>query len=397
MQAPKLGSVLIVLHRVGPYHHARFQAAASALPCPLVVLQTRPQSQEYPWSFVVEGAAYTLSSLEGALSPEQDPPRSVVRHQLEQLLKRYQPSVIVSVGWADRAYLQLMQLAQQRFVPLVVVSDSRRQDSARSPWKEWLKRQLIRGYSAGIVAGSQSGSYLRELGMNPDAIHHPWDVVDNELIAHLAAESASESLSKAERPFLCVGRFIPEKNHELLLQAFSSYQSNGGMRPLLLIGHGPLEHQIRLLCQQLPRPNAVRFAPFVQLEHLAHHYGQSHALVLASRKDTWALVVNEAMAAGLPVIVSSACGCTNDLVIHNKTGWIFNFNDAEDLCKSLHLSDSQAPDWRESMVASAKEQVAKFDVKDFALALTRSCQHAISAQKTSFRSMMISWVLSKFS
>ena len=52
--------------------------------------------------------------------------------------------MIVSVGWADRAYLQLMRLAQQRSVPLVVVSDSRRQDSARSPWKEWLKRQ---GYS----------------------------------------------------------------------------------------------------------------------------------------------------------------------------------------------------------------------------------------------------------
>ena len=75
MQIPKLGSVLIVLHRVGPYHHARFQAAASALACPLVVLQTRPQSQEYPWSFVAEGAGYTLLSLEGSLSPEQDPPR----------------------------------------------------------------------------------------------------------------------------------------------------------------------------------------------------------------------------------------------------------------------------------------------------------------------------------
>ena len=54
MQTPILGSVLIVLHRVGPYHHARFQVAAAALKCPLLVLQTRPQSQEYPWSFVVE-------------------------------------------------------------------------------------------------------------------------------------------------------------------------------------------------------------------------------------------------------------------------------------------------------------------------------------------------------
>ena len=125
MQTPMVGCVLIVLHRVGPYHHARFQAAAAALSCPLLVLQTRPESQEYPWGFVVEGAAYTLSSLEGSLSPEQDPPQSALRHQLEELLERYQPSVIVSVGWADPAYLLLMRLAQQRSVPLVVVSDSR--------------------------------------------------------------------------------------------------------------------------------------------------------------------------------------------------------------------------------------------------------------------------------
>ena len=51
MQTPMVGPVLIVLHRVGPYHHARFQAAAAALKCPLLVLQTRPQSKEYPWRF----------------------------------------------------------------------------------------------------------------------------------------------------------------------------------------------------------------------------------------------------------------------------------------------------------------------------------------------------------
>ena len=396
MQTPMLGSVLIVLHRVGPYHHARFQAAAAALKCPLLVLQTRPQSQEYPWSFVVEGAAYTLLSLEGSLSPEQDPPRSVLRHQLEQLLERYQPSVIVSVGWADRAYLQLMRLAQQRSVPLVVVSDSRRQDSARSPWKEWLKRQLIRGYSAGIVAGKQSRAYLRQLGMKAEAIQQPWDVVNNQRFAELAAEAMTETASNLDAPFLCVGRFIPEKNHALLLEAFSHYQSNGGMRSLLLVGHGPLEHQIRHACQQLPRPQAVKMAPFVDLEKLASHYGRSHALVLASRKDTWALVVNEAMAAGLPVIVSDACGCSNDLVIHNNTGWVFKSNDSENLSKLLHLSDLQSADDRQSMIAFAKERVSAFDVDNFALALKDSCEYALSVGKSSIRSRVIAWALSRF-
>jgi glycosyltransferase involved in cell wall biosynthesis len=390
MQTPIVGSVLIVLHRVGPYHHARFQAAAAALQCPLLVLQTRPHSQEYPWSFVVEGAAYTLQSLEGCQSPEQDPPRSVLRHQLEELLERYQPSVIVSVGWADRAYLQLMRLAQQRSVPLVVVSDSRRQDSARSPWKEWLKRQLIRGYSAGIVAGTQSRAYIRQLGMKAEAIQQPWDVVNNQLFAQLAAEATTETRFNLEAPFLCVGRFIPEKNHALLLEAFSNYQSNGGIRSLLLVGHGPLEHQIRHACQQLPRPHAVKMAPFVELEKLAIHYGRSHALVLASRKDTWALVVNEAMAAGLPVIVSRACGCVDDLVEDGVNGWSFACDDVQGLVECLEQSDRQLAEERKTMTSLAKLRLKDFAPESFALGLKKACEHAVLNKQNSWRSRTVS-------
>ena len=389
MQAPKLGSVLIVLHRVGPYHHARFQAAASALACPLVVLQTRPQSQEYPWSFVAEGAGYTLLSLEGSLSPEQDPPRSVVRHQLQQLLERYQPSVIVSVGWADRAYLELMLLAQQRSVPLVVVSDSRRQDSARYPWKEWLKRQLIRGYSAGIVAGTQSREYLRQLGMKAEAIQQPWDVVNNQRFAQLAADAMTETPSNLDAPFLCVGRYIPEKNHALLLQAFSHYQANGGKRSLLLVGHGPLEHQIRHACQQLPRPQAVRVAPFVGLKELGKYYGQAHVLILPSLKDTWGLVVNEAMAAGLPVIVSSSCGCAFDLVSDGVQGWCFPSGDVKALTTCLRSADLQTHEDRHQMIKAAQRRLGDFSLNAFAQAFLQACEYAKNNPSRSIRSKLL--------
>ncbi len=388
MQTSMLGPVLIALHRVGPYHHARFQAAAAALPCPLLVLQTRPQSQEYPWSFVVEAAAYTLLSLEGALSPEKDPPKSVLRHQLEELLDRYRPSVIVSVGWADRAYLQLMRLAQQRSIPLVVVSDSRCQDSVRSPWKEWLKRQLIRGYSAGIVAGTQSRAYLRQLGMKAEAIQQPWDVVDNELFAQLSADATLESQSPGDRPFLCVGRFIHEKNHALLLQAFSIYQSMGGVRPLLLVGCGPLEDEIRSTCSNLPRPELVRICPFSQLEQLASYYAHSHALVLPSKKDTWGLVVNEAMAAGLPVIVSNSCGCADDLLENGTEGLCFSSQDADELVLCLQKLDMQTPYERNIMTTLARRKLSSFSPESFAIALYKAYRRATMNPTRSFRSKL---------
>ena len=92
----------------------------------------------------------------------------------------------------------------------------------------------------------------------------------------------------------------------------------------------------------------------MELETLASHYGRSHALVLASRKDTWALVVNEAMAAGLPVIVSRACGCVDDLVEDGVNGWSFACDDVQGLTQCLEQSDRQLAEERKTMTSLAK-------------------------------------------
>ncbi|GEM_PF-3830174 len=169
--------VLLCLHRVGPYHRARLIAAVRA-GMNLTVLQTRPQSQEYAWTFDPSGP-YELISLTGAAGPEADPPLDQLVLQLEALLNRTRPAAIASVGWADRAYQSLLVLAHKRRIPVVLVSDSRHRDEPRSGGKEWLKRQLLRGYSAALVAGTESRDYLTGLGFCSDAIVQPWDVVDN--------------------------------------------------------------------------------------------------------------------------------------------------------------------------------------------------------------------------
>ena len=205
-------TILLALHRIGPYHHARFQAAAELLTEPLHILETRPDSVEYPWQFDINTSNYSLSQLPFRANPEGDlSDRDLINH-LVRLIDLLKPNVVVSVGWADRAYLRLLILAQERNIPVVVISDSRQCDQPRSFFKEFLKRQVLKGFSAAIVAGTQSCEYLCQLGLERAGIHQPWDVVDNQLIAQLAAEAASSAPPSDERPFLCVGRFIPEKN-----------------------------------------------------------------------------------------------------------------------------------------------------------------------------------------
>jgi len=272
---------------------------------------------------------------------------------------------------------------------MIVVSDSRYPDMPRSAPKELVKSQFLCGYSAAIVAGKQSSAYIRKLGFSPAAVFQPWDVVDNEFFASYIQRSEPSVL----RPFLCVGRFIPEKNHAFLLRAFSIYQSRGGQRPLLLVGHGPLENDIKTQISRLPSPYLVHMFPFQQVEQLKSIYWNSHALVLASSKDTWGLVVNEAMASSLPVIVSSACGCVDDLVDHGISGWRFNYDDMEALLACLIYADNQSSRQRQLMTFEAHKRLSQFSTGAFALALQNACSYAVANARSSRRSLFLASLL----
>lgn len=387
-------SVLLALHRVGPYHHARFQAAAQLLGQPLHVLETRPGSNEYPWKFSSDNQDYCMTRLSPNVdNPEDDLPGLQLKRQLASVLEQVKPRVVVTVGWADRAYLQLLLLAHQQNIPLVLISDSRSCDQPRLRIKEFVKAQILRGYSAAVVAGTQSGNYLHQLGFNRQGLFRPWDVVDNNLFSRLAKQYSSSGMSN--RPFLCVGRFIAEKNHQLLLQAYSIYQNQGGRRALLLVGSGPLLNSLELQRQELFDPGSVSIIPFEQLKDLTKRYANSFALILASFKDTWGLVVNEAMSAGLPVIVSNACGCVDDLVIDQKTGLVFQSNSPIDLATCLWKLEHQSSFDRHEMIAQARLQVEQFKPSDFAEGLQRACNYAVINPKYSFRSQIASYIICK--
>ena len=386
--------VLLALHRVGPYHHARFQHVARLLN--LHVLETRPTSQEYPWDFDPSGD-YSIHRLSGMPHPEADPPLPDLRRQLQAVLDQLQPQVIVSVGWADRAYQRLLLAAQQRHIPLVIVSDSRQRDEPRNSAKEWLKCQLLHGYSAALVAGFESRKYLERLGFPRDAIFQPWDVVDNSFFAQGPLQEAHQRTIIRSAPcFLCVSRFVAKKNHLGLLAAYSRYQFEGGGWGLCLIGAGPLQADLELAIAQLPHPSRVQLHPFQQLSELAASYSEASAFVLASSSDQWGLVVNEAMAAGLPCLVSSGCGCAMDLIEHGRTGWCFDPASYQQLTALMHRCERQSPAARVAMVAAARKRLEAFSLEAFSSGLQQTLVWAVQRQRFSRRATVMANILSRY-
>jgi 1,2-diacylglycerol 3-alpha-glucosyltransferase len=142
---------------------------------------------------------------------------------------------------------------------------------------------------------------------------------------------------RQHRVLLYVGRYAPEKNLEFLLRTFARIeQDRSNPRALLaMVGYGPLEDRLRALASDLGLDRTVQFWGAAAQADLPAFYRCADALVLPSLHETWGLVVLEAMACGLPVLISDRCGCTAD-VVTPETGWTFDPHDAGTLLHAFH-------------------------------------------------------------
>ncbi len=252
-------------------------------------------------------------------------------------LNQANPALVLVPGYYTLPALAAAFWAKLHRRRSVLMSESTRADHIRVWWKESLKGLLVRLLFDGAIAGGKPHArYLGELGLR-GPIRRAYDVVDNDFFAAGTARArASLDRRKLGLPddyFLFVGRLAREKNVAGLLAAFGDYRAAGGTASLVLCGDGPLRRELMQQAVAAGIADRVRFAGLQTAAELLPFYAFARALVLPSTREPWGLVVNEAMAAGLPVVVSTACGCSEDLVRAN--GLIFDPHDRDALRRCL--------------------------------------------------------------
>jgi glycosyltransferase involved in cell wall biosynthesis len=268
------------------------------------------------------------------------------------------------------------------------MSESNAWDFKRVFYRERIKRSLVAHFSAALVTSDSQANYLESLGMPAEAIYRGYNAVDNEYFKSAAASAKNGPMPTVNdtslpeqfrgRYFLASARLVPKKNLAALIRGFEQFRRSldGGelCPPLVILGDGELRAQLENLTQQLGLERDILFAGFRQVDELPTFYGTAGAFIHVSTTEQWGLVVNEAMASGLPVAVSTRCGCAEVLVEDGHTGYLLDPFDENDICRAfrrLHGSER-----RDQLARRGQDRVFEWGPERFARGLKQAAEHA---------------------
>jgi len=306
----------------------------------------------------------------------------LINRGLRSVLNKLSPQVIICGGYSYAASWQALWWARRHRVEFVLWSESNRFDSrSQRPWVEWPKSYFLKRCDRFVVPGKASFEYLRLLGCPAASILTAPNAVNNCLFAtqaesaKLHADEFRQRMKLPTRFILFVGRLVPEKGVFDLLAAYAKLESNLRSEVgLVFAGDGVSRTELTMQASQIT-PGEVCFPGFAQREDLAGLYALAEFLVLPTHSDPWGLVVNEAMACGLPVIVSDVAGCTADLVENGWNGYIVPCRDPEKLAAAID-SLLRQPELRQQMTLHSLERIGHYSPEACADGLAAS---AISA------------------
>lgn len=376
--------ILATLINLVPYHVARWNAAAGIPGAEIDIVQMRSQDEFSILEASGSDTAFRLTTL--GFREERVPPRTLLA-AMEKAFDASRPDVAVINGYSFPISLTALMVACERRIPAVICSESNRDDFQRRWHTEAVKRRVVRLCGAGLAGATPQMAYLCELGLPAGRVFSGYNAVDNAHFvrgADLARARAAELRAEyglPERFYLAVARFTEKKNLAGLIAAYGLFakQAAPAVPDLVILGDGPLRSALERQIGEAGLAAKVHLPGPVGYDLLPAYYGLATAFVHASSTEQWGLVVNEAMAAGLPVLVSDRCGCAQDLVSDGGNGYRFAPHDGDALAGLFGRLSAMSPDGIARMGAASRELIAKWGPDRFAAGVKSACGKALEA------------------
>ncbi|MEQ9235246.1 glycosyltransferase family 4 protein [Coleofasciculus sp. E2-BRE-01] len=389
--------VVVIFYNIGGYHAARLNAAFVACEqkgwC-LTAIQVTDNTQEHPWGNIEREIKFPLKTLlpiETTPSTiDRSPWSKVAASLIPSCLDSLKPDILAIPGWGFPVSQAALTWSNRHLVPAILMSESKWDDEKRQWWKEQIKSWLyVRNYTAALVGGQLHRDYLIKLGFPQERIFLGYNAVDNQHF-NLGAEVARKSplAARQRQPkiptkpyFLLVTRLIKRKNVFHLLEAFLVYRQKLGDNQawnIVVCGSGQEERTIRNFISEKKLNSCVHLPGFIHYQAISDWYGLAQAFVHPAIQEPWGLVVNEACAAGLPILCSHTVGACHELVRHGHNGLLFDPESRENMTDTLLAMHQQTSDARIKMGQFSQTIVANYSPQHFAEGLFKASETALT-------------------
>jgi glycosyltransferase involved in cell wall biosynthesis len=349
-----------------PYRSPLFDRVASKDEIDLTVIYAARTVADRPWAVEPRHRSVFLRGLSvpGA--------RRLLRHDypatpgVARALRHSRPDVVVVSGWSTFAAQAAIAWSRAHRIPYVLHVESHDLDP-RSGWRRAVKGaiapRVVRGAASVLVVGTAARESVIARGARPERVRVFANTVDVsvwlERADRLAAERAEgrtlRGLTDEDVVVQCVARLVPEKGLDTLVRAVGeagderfhlNIAGDGPEREALIELSGKLE--VRLLVQgDLPE------------EALAKRYVEADVFALLSRHEPWGVVVNEAAASGLPLVLSDRVGASRDLLRDGENGFVVPADDVGAAAAALRRLAAE-PGLRRALGARSRELVRRW-------------------------------------
>ena len=362
------------------YQAPWFRALASRSEIDLEVLfchQATPREQagagfgvEFDWDTpVLDGYPYRFLN-NVAKKPAVSGYFGMDTPDVKKVIEREKYDAVIINGWHYKSAWQAIRACWQTKTPVMARSDSHLH-TERSLAKRAAKRPFYRWFipklDACLAVGKWSRDYFLHYGARPESVFMVPHVIDDRYFCRESARRLAQrnqlrahwGIDRDAATFLFAGKFIEKKRPMDFIRAVKRASRASSRVAGLMVGDGPL----RTTCEEFTKANKlpISFAGFLNQSEIAKAYVAADALVLPSVNETWALVVNEAMACGRPCFVSDQVGCAPDLIVQDETGAIFPMGNHEVLANLL-AAHAMNPGKLNLMGELARKKAQEFEV-----------------------------------
>src|SRR5262245_4830971 len=308
-----------------------------------------------------------------------------LKRGFKSALRGMRAEVLWIQGWQVAAYWQAVFEARKADIEIWLRGETNTRSNAGRvgrPFKRLLLRQLLRRVDRFMYIGEANRQFYLQQGVTNEQLAAAPYCVDNGRFVDAAAAIRPErdrireewGISAKAFCFLFAGKFLAQKRPFDLIEAARRLQDacQGKKIHLLWVGTGELGEELRQAChacfdaergERINAPNgrngpSASFVGFLNQSEISRAYVAADCLVLPSDvKETWGLVVNEAMASGLPCIVSNACGCAEDLVEPIRPDLAYPVGDIIALERAMAAAITDTPPPR-----LLRAHISKYDV-----------------------------------